>query len=55
MILYLRSLAGVRSFRAHVEPDNLASLGVARKVGFMSVGADEMHEGRVMRHFERHG
>jgi uridine kinase len=55
MILYLRALAGVRSFSAHVEPDNPASLGVARKAGFVSLDPVDTHEGRLMRHFERHG
>jgi RimJ/RimL family protein N-acetyltransferase len=54
MILYLRALVGVGAFTAYVEPDNFASLGVARKAGFVPVGADATHEGRVMRNFERH-
>ena len=54
MLLYPRSLAGVRSFSARVEPNNLASMGVARTAGFMAVRADDRNEGRVMLHLERH-
>ena len=47
MLLYLRELTKVRSFIAFVEPDNLASLGVARKVGF-TVATDAASDGRRM-------
>jgi uridine kinase len=54
MLLYLHELAGVGSFTAFVEPDNVASLGVACKSGFAAVAEEDTNEGRVMVRLERH-
>jgi RimJ/RimL family protein N-acetyltransferase len=52
MLVYLRAVMEIRAFVAFVERNNLASMGVARKVGFTVVAEDDMNDGRPMLRLE---